>query len=305
MKISIIKMKKHPIDELFAKKLAEHRQKPSQKAFEKFQVRLHEKQTKRRGGVFAINRNWGYYAAAAGVVAALTIGVLSQRNTDDAQVAVNDRTHQGSEIVAQPTSPTNQGNSTSRTKIENEEEGNTVKQVLPTKSINDIAITKRINAPVKAPIINETVSPIEKVSTDAIALSQSEEVQTTPLQAETLTGRNTTTVGTFSDRNSSMASKIGETVVVVITPLAPGEENLTQPIVETMGTMEEKAEKEKSFLAKLYGEYKHFKYGEKVDLKRIGVKDAMAKVDEGLFKEEREDVRDFMQRKIGRMQKRE
>ena len=50
-------MKKHPIDELFAKKLAEHRQEPSQKAFEKFQARLEEKQTKRRGGIFIINRN--------------------------------------------------------------------------------------------------------------------------------------------------------------------------------------------------------------------------------------------------------
>ena len=37
-----IKMKKHLIDDLFAKTLAEHRQEPSQKAFEKFQSRLKE-----------------------------------------------------------------------------------------------------------------------------------------------------------------------------------------------------------------------------------------------------------------------
>ena len=66
---------------------------------------------------------------------------------------------------------------------------------------------------------------------------------------------------------------------------------------------QEKEEESKSFIAKLYGEYKHFKYGEKVDLKKIGVKDALARVDEGLFKEEREDVIGFLQRRVGRLKK--
>lgn len=298
-------MKKHPIDELFAKKLAEHRQEPSQKAFEKFQARLQEKQTKRRGGVFAMNRNWGYYAAAAGVVAALTIGVLSQRNTDDTHVAVNDLNPKGGKVVTQPASPVTQNNSNAivKTKIGEKKELNTAEQVLSTQPANDIAVVKRTNTPAKAPVAKEIVSPIEEPTTDAIALNQPEEVKSTPLQVETLTGRNATDVTTYADKNSSITNKynIGETVVVVITPI---EESEAQSPVDTE-TPAEKAEKEKSFLAKLYGEYKHFKYGEKVDLKGIGVKDAMAKVDEGLFKEERDDVRDFVQRRIGRIQRRE
>ncbi len=77
----IIKMKKHPIDDLFAKKLAEHRQEPSQKAFEKFQARLQEKQQKPKVGFFLGNRNWTYYAAAAGIAIALSVGFLTQNDT--------------------------------------------------------------------------------------------------------------------------------------------------------------------------------------------------------------------------------
>ncbi|RYU93553.1 hypothetical protein [Emticicia agri] len=298
-------MKKHPIDELFARKLAEHRQEPSQKAFEKFQARLQEKQTKRRGGVFAINRNWGYYAAAAGVVAALTIGILSQHNPDNGKMAYSGKPT-NVETVEKPAAPVNQDSAPAIAGTETGKKVNTVEQMPSAKLTNDIAIAKRIHTPVKTSAIDETTSPIEE-STDAIAQNQTEETQHTLLQAETLTGKTAADVETFSDENSSIASKynIGETVVVVITPIAPGEETLTQPLVETESSVEEKAEKEKSFLAKLYGEYKHFKYGEKVDLKGIGVKDAMAKVDEGLFKEEREDVRDFVQRRIGRIQRRE
>ncbi|MBA4851009.1 hypothetical protein [Emticicia sp. BO119] len=297
-------MKKHPIDELFARKLAEHRQEPSQKAFEKFQARLQEKQARRRGGVLAMNRNWGYYAAAAGIIAALTIGVLSQRNTNDIVVADTEKPKTGVP-VQKPASPITQDNSSqiAQTNIEDKKELNTVRQALSVKSANDIVAAKRFNVPAKAPAVKEIASPIDEGSIEAIALNKPEEVQTNPLQAEILTSRNTTDVATYADNNSSITNKYnpGETVVVVITPI---EETAVQAPVETE-TMAEKAEKEKSFLAKLYGEYKHFKYGEKVDLKGIGVKDAMAKVDDNLFKEEREDVRDFVQRRIGRMQKRE
>ena len=86
---TIIKMKKHPIDDLFARKLAEHRQEPSQKAFEKFQTRLAEKQQKPKGGFLAINRNWQYYAAAAGIIIVLSIGILSQLNDNNETVVAS------------------------------------------------------------------------------------------------------------------------------------------------------------------------------------------------------------------------
>jgi hypothetical protein len=68
---------------------------------------------------------------------------------------------------------------------------------------------------------------------------------------------------------------------------------------------EEKEEKEKSFIAKLFSEYKHFKFGEKVDLNKLGVKDVLARVDESAIKEEITDIRDFVQRKVSRLQRKE
>jgi hypothetical protein len=297
MKISIIKMKKHPIDELFAKKLAEHRQEPSQKAFEKFQARLQEKQTKRRGGVFAINRNWGYYAAAAGVIAALTIGVLSQSNTVDTQVLADSRKPKETQVVKKPVSQGVQENTSTIAGTAPEKVTNTFKGVGMAGHGQEIAVAKHKEVnPVNTPVEKEAATPVIQEPANAIAM---EDVQT-----RTLAGKNAAAIETFADNKTpDIAAKynIGDVVVVI----APLEENVSKAPAETQMSMEEKAEKEKSFLAKLYGEYKHFKYGEKVDLKKLGVKDAVARVDEGLFKEEREDVRDFVQRRIGRMQKRE
>lgn len=290
-------MKKHPIDELFAKKLAEHRQEPSQKAFEKFQARLQEKQTRRRGGVFAINRNWGYYAAAAGVVAALTIGILSQRNTMDTQVLADSGKPKETQAIKKPVSQGVQENTTSIAGTAPEKVTNTFNGIVTTGHTQEIAVAKHKEVnPVNTPVEKEAATPVIQEPANAIAM---EEVQT-----RTLAGKNAAAIETFADNNTAdIAAKynIGDVVLVI----APLEENVSKAPAETQMSMEEKAEKEKSFLAKLYGEYKHFKYGEKVDLKKLGVKDAVARVDEGLFKEEREDVRDFVQRRIGRMQKRE
>jgi hypothetical protein len=298
MKISIIKMKKHPIDELFAKKLAEHRQEPSQKAFEKFQARLQEKQIKRRGGVFAINRNWGYYAAAAGVVAALTIGILSQRNAVDTQVFADNGKPKEVKAFKQPVSKGIEENKEAIASTESEKITNTYRGVAGSAQGVSLAKTTEEKS-TYAPVLREEIVPLTQEPDKAIALNQPQEVPST------LVGKNTTAVESFAQNNTAdIAAKynIGESVVLIIAPL---EESLKENTAEAELSVEEKAEKEKSFLAKLYGEYKHFKYGEKVDLKRLGVKDAMARVDEGLFKEEREDVRDFVQRRIGRIQKRE
>lgn len=298
-------MKKHPIDELFAKKLAEHRQEPSQKAFEKFQARLQEKQTKRRGGVFAININWGYYAAAAGVVAALAIGILSQRNTNDAQLAVDTvKPDKVGTVVGQPASPSIQGNTDAIAENKPERTTNRYEGVSTTRPVQEIVVARRTDVrATNTPIVKEVIIPIDQEPNNDVAHNPVQEVPS--LQVETLAGRNTTAIETFADNNADIASKysIGRESVVLI--IAPVEESDVQNPTEPELSAEEKAEKEKSFLAKLYGEYKHFKYGEKVDLKGLGVKDAVARVDEGLFKEEREDVRDFVQRRIGRMQRKE
>ncbi|MFD2519485.1 hypothetical protein [Emticicia soli] len=296
-------MKKHPIDELFANKLAEHRQEPSQKAFEKFQARLQEKETKRRGGVFAISRNWSYYAAAAGVVAVLTVGILSQRNTNDTQF-VADSSKPKVETQNQIDSAINKDKPALLAKTDGEKVNSLTERTQPKSVNNIIASTKKVEMDAtKAPVTKETITPIQQAPLDAIALNQPEAVSTSPI--EVLTGKNASTIETFSKENTALATKhnVGE-VVLVITPLEV-EKGASQSIAKTEKSIAENEEKERSFLAKLYGEYKHFKYGEKVDLKRLGVKDVVARVDEGLLKEERDDVRDFVQRRISRMQKRE
>lgn len=291
-------MKKHPIDELFARKLAEHRQEPSQKAFEKFQARLQEKQTKRRGGVFAVNRNWAYYAAAAGVVAMLTIGVLSQNNTADTNLAANDKNSTQVETIKQPDSPITKE---SQTLIAKTDDAVISNKTLPNSKAgsHEIAANSK-RAVLKAPLAQEKTINNTEQPDNALALNKQIEVQ--PLHVETLAGKNTMA---FNDKPTPATSKynVGESIVLIVAPI---EDNTLASVNEVeSSSAEEKREKEKSFLAKLYGEYKNFKYGEKVDLKKIGVKDAVARVDEGLFKEEREDVRDFVQRRISRMQKRE
>ena len=294
-------MKKHPIDELFARKLAEHRQEPSQKAFEKFQARLQEKQTKRRGGVFAINRNWAYYAAAAGVVAMLTIGVLSQNNTTDTNLAVNNKSSTQVEAIKQPDSPITKESQALIAKTEAKDVEFNNNKALPNGSAGSQEIAannKRVT--LKAPVAGQKAIDNTEQPDNALALNPQVNVQ--PLHVETLAGKNATA---FNDKPTSATSKynVGESITLIVAPI---EENTLAAVNEVESSLvEEKREKEKSFLAKLYGEYKNFKYGEKVDLKKIGVKDAVARVDEGLFKEEREDVRDFVQRRISRMQKRE
>lgn len=301
MKISVIKMKKHPIDELFARKLAEHRQEPSQKAFEKFQARLQEKQTKRRGGFFAINRNWAYYAAAAGVVAMLTIGVLSQNNTADTNVAANDKSSTQVEAIKQPGSLVTQERQALIAKAKTNNAAVSINKTLPNSTTDgqELAANKK-KVTIKVPAVEEKAIIHPEQSVNALALNQQVEIQ--PLHAETLAAKNATAL---NDKPIPATSKynVGESIVLIVAPI---EENTLAAVNEVeSSSAEEKREKEKSFLAKLYGEYKNFKYGEKVDLKKIGVKDAVARVDEGLFKEEREDVRDFVQRRISRMQKRE
>ncbi len=308
---TIIKMKKHPIDDLFARKLAEHRQEPSQKAFEKFQTRLAEKQQKSKGGFFAINRNWGYYATAAGIVLVLSIGILLQRNAINETVVastqvpkkVEDKANNISKDVAVRRSDSqlvavkesakdiNKGNFA-------QPEKTILKEVktLPIIS-NEISVAKLENQPqaVQNVIIDD--SPEEQAS---VAINPIFETTT----IEKIEPKETKITETFKNL-------MDESIVLVLEPEQQEELiptiNPDSPIsleeAKTLGA--EKEENAKSFIAKLYGEYKHFKYGEKVDLKKLGVKDVFARVDESVLKEDITDVRDFVQRKVGRLQKRD
>lgn len=309
---TIIKMKKHPIDDLFAKKLAEHRQEPSQKAFEKFQARLAENQQKQRGGFFLVNRNWGYYAAAASIVAALTIGVLLQRNaTNETVVAstavpkkIENRTkdilkEKESQLIDNQFVSVQVG--VRKSSIDNftQAQKNILKEVniLPIIS-NETSVAKLENQPKITGNVSVDDSPEEKNSVavntifDATIIEKSE-----PKELKV---------------TETFKNIIDESIVLVLEPeeiekeIIPAiNEDSPTSLADAQRLGAEKEENAKSFIAKLYGEYKHFKYGEKVDLKKIGVKDVLARVDENLFKEDREDVIGFVQRKVGRLQKRD
>lgn len=302
---TIIKMKKHPIDDLFAKKLAEHRQEPSQKAFEKFQARLAEKQHKRRGGFLLANRNWGYYAAAAGIVVALTIGVLSQSNTPDQTILAS---------INLPKQKDNKKIDVTKG-IDN--------QSLAVQEVVKNANETHLNQPEKAmlkfakslPIISNETS----IAKTEIQTKDNNIVDDTP-QEQTSVAINTIFETTAVEKlqpkeikaTEAFKNTIDESIVLVLEPeevekeIIPAiNEDSPTSLADAQRLGEEKEENAKSFIAKLYGEYKHFKYGEKVDLKKIGVKDVLARVDENLFKEDREDVIGFVQRKVGRLQKRD
>ncbi|GGD76045.1 hypothetical protein GCM10011514_44990 [Emticicia aquatilis] len=315
----IIKMKKHPIDDLFAKKLAEHRQEPSQKAFEKFQARLQEKQQKPKVGFFLGNRNWTYYAAAAGIAIALSVGFLTQNDTSvsptvaSADVPSHDAPSHDVPTVKKNSveSVSEVANNQSIASIENKKQTseNTTKQNLPTtkKQFQPVVINTPKNTianlnPITQSVPNKIVddSPEEEISvaTNTTPIFETPVVETTKPAEQTSQG--------------IFKTDIGESVVVVLEPAAPEAEvipSISQDsntsLADAKRLGEEKDEKEKSFIAKLYGEYKHFKYGEKVDLKKLGVKDVLARVDDSVIKEDITDVRDFVQRKVSRLQRKE
>ena len=310
----IIKMKKHPIDDLFAKKLAEHRQEPSQKAFEKFQARLQEKQQKPKVGFFLGNRNWTYYAAAAGIAIALSVGFLTQNDTStNPTVASVDfpsydvPTGKKNAIDSAPAMTNNQviasaeNNAQATIKDIAKQNLPTVKKetlpVVTSTPENSIANLNPITQQVPNKIVDD--SPEEQ-----IGIATNMPIFENPV-AETTKPAEPASQGIFK-------TDVGESVVVVLEPAAP-EADLIPSINQDSNTSlaeakrmgEEKEEKEKSFIAKLYGEYKNFKYGEKVDLKKLGVKDVLARVDDSVIKEDITDVRDFVQRKVSRLQRKE
>lgn len=305
----LIKMKKHPIDDLFARKLAEHRQEPSQKAFEKFQARLQEKQQKPKMVFFLGNRNLTYYAAAAGIAIVLSAGFLTQNDTSvSSKVSIADLPTKKKNIVVTALELTNNQAIASVKKYAQPTLINIYKQNVPEpkKEIQFVAtITLENNTTNQNPII-------ELISNKIVDDSPEEQItvaNNTPIfenpEVETFKPVEQVSQGIFK-------IDIGESVVVVLEPIGFEAEvipsidldsNISLAEVKRMG--EEKEEKEKSFIAKLFSEYKHFKFGEKVDLNKLGVKDVLARVDESAIKEEITDIRDFVQRKVSRLQRKE
>lgn len=300
---TIIKMKKHPIDDLFAKKLAEYRQEPSQKAFEKFQACLSEKQQKPKGGFFIVNRNWGYYAAAAGIIAVLSIGFLSQTNSPNettlATIEVKKSIVDNSTIVSKNND--SQGvKSVEKTFTQHVSKKNTEQPIRVLDKIVELP-NEQTFAKIEPLSIEDTIiddSPIEQTEVVLNPIFETSIFETQAKAEEKVDG--------------VFKNDIGGSIVVVLEPEKIENEIIPSINADSQTTLadakrlgEEKEENAKSFLSKLYGEYKHFKYGEKVDLKKLGVKDVLARVDDTVIKEDITDVRDFVQRKVSRIQRKD
>ena len=302
--ITIIKMKKHPIDDLFAKKLAEHRQEPSQRAFENFQARLAQNQQKRKGGFFQISRNWSYYAAAAGIAIALSVGFLNQTDTPSSASLAGTTTpamvKPSTEIPSQSTD--NQAIASTETKNIFSKNSKSQSTEINKSLVEIPQETIFVNSIAKTNIQPKTV--------ENIIIDDSPEEQTSVASSPVFENTATTSPATTEPTQGLFKSDVGESIVVVLEPEKIEDElipalNADSPTIladaKRLGA--EKEENAKSFMAKLYGEYKNFKYGEKVDLKKLGVKDVLARVDESALKEDITEVRDYVQRKMSRLRK--
>lgn len=297
-------MKKHPIDDLFAKKLAEHRQEPSQRAFENFQARLAQNQQKRRGGFFQITRNWGYYAAAAGIAIALSVGFLNNSELPNSASLASTATP----VMVKP-SKKNPSQSIDNQVIVSTE----TKNAFAKNSKSQSAKTDKslVEVPQETISVNSIAKKdVQPKAVENIIIDDSPEEQTSVASYPVFDNTATTSPATIEPTRELFKSDVGESIVVVLEPEKNEDElipalNADSPTIladaKRLGA--EKEENAKSFMAKLYGEYKNFKYGEKVDLKKLGVKDVLARVDESALKEDITEVRDYVQRKMSRLRK--
>jgi hypothetical protein len=255
-------MNKHPIDELFAKKLAEHSQEPSSKAFEKFQERLAQREQKRKGGFVFFNSRWSYFMAAASILIALSIAFFSPDKK--------------------------------ASRLSHFTEKSIKKHQKESKRIEKpFILTKKIKASkpkfLKKPNVQKTIETASENLAQTTYLPAA-----TPAKEEVEMMENSPMIASIEKIETHTPKEI-----ILVYDEIQEHPSITQTILT-----EEKTD-EKSFISKLFNEYQHFKYGEKVDLAKLGIKkrEVLASVDEKLFKEEREDVRNFMQKTFGKNKK--
>ncbi|GAB2783202.1 hypothetical protein GCM10027275_28880 [Rhabdobacter roseus] len=253
-------MKKHPVDDLFARKLGEWEPKPSSAAWERIQA-TQKKKERRLGG-------WHWYAAA-GVLVAMLAGYAVWQNQQGTQgpamAQVEKRkpaTHQVPEVPS--------------TKIPTEE--------VPQESVN-----KELRRfPTTLPDSHDQLANVETKQKTAerepakqvldptveIAYSELDKKATTPLEENTSTPPNT-----------HPAERPESTLALAPTPEKP--ENRTVIARVEVPESEDEAQKSSRFL-KVLRQLKNIKEGEEVDWKEMGInpKKMVARADARLKSEE-------------------
>ncbi|MCU0326593.1 MAG: hypothetical protein MUF45_15305 [Spirosomaceae bacterium] len=295
-------MKKHPIDDLFASKMAEYRQEPSQKAFEKFQARLAEREEKKRGGGFlSLSRNMWYYGAAAGVVVALAVALLNQGGG-----------HSGNDVLADKNKPSKAVETPKS--VESAEQSRFV-LTNPQKNIEDKSVEPK--AVIVKKVLPHVVEETGQIAQNEIAPKPTEFVN--PILDNTIDSHGEVIASTIDNTSEISKNDIGnlqtlesKEIVLVLSATPQTSDYIPQVDADSNTEFEqirrlamEREESSKSFLARLTEEYKNFKYGEKVDLEnlKLNPKAVLARADEEFLREERNDIKSVFQRKIGRFLK--
>lgn len=319
MKFTILKMEKHPIDELFAKKLADHRQEPSQRALEQFRARLAQREQQKRGGGFLTishSRRW-YYGAAAGLAIALSVVFLSQKNgSEKIDLAKSNGKMNPNEIIqpkntVEPIVKEQFANNAIQKSIKRQTIEKPIQQIEiatpiienTTSIAQNVAVESKENT-IQNPIIDHT-EPVESITTTIVI----PETQNTDNQV--ITPNESLPFKGVQPQN--FVENVEESLILASAPQSV-EESEWLPMIDEDSATEfdklrkiaiEREENSKSFLARLSEEYRHFKYGEKVDLNNLKIrpKEVLARADEQFLREERNDIKETFYRKLSKFLK--
>lgn len=301
MILTIIKMKKHPIDELFSTNLKDHTVLPSERAANLFQQRLAEKK-KPKGVFFNIPMRNYYWAAAASVLFTLTIGWYAVQNGQSTQTIAQqkDKTETVKETVVipeinvaeekvAPISATetmqNTGKSSAQIAKAAISKKATQSATKETEAVPERIETK--NTPVFAPMILD--EPIMDKLTVAV------------LEAEREKKKEATKQRKLQNENEAVFKKSIAETVIVISEIQPEDEQLYIPeisgdsrvtIAQATKMGQERQDLERSFIAKVFTEFKNLKHGEKLDVAGLNKKsDAVfTRSEEGFIATEKEEL---------------
>lgn len=285
-----IKMKKHPIDELFVKELGNYSLEPSQQARELFLKRLEEK-NKPKGAIWmgAVSRN--YWLAAASIVLLLGIGVWKMG--DDKPTTTPHQLATTNTIAKKTVEATTQATPAT----------NTVSDVATNLFVNKTENKRKNSTPGleqeqrEATSQNVAINPPNRIIDELIQ----DELTVAVQKAQTRkTERERENRREEHQNDKIFSESIAETVIVItevlpvsdkiLIPELDSDSPITIAKAEKAGRM--KMELENSFLAKVYTEIKHLKHGEKVDLTTLNKENEQVFTleDDGFINQEKQEI---------------
>ena len=272
MTFSIIKMKKHPIDDLFAQKLQDFEANPSQRAFDRFQERLAQKEKPKAGYWF-----WQHpanYGIAAGILLVVGLGWW---------VSTNKETETEGLAIASKEIP--------NVKIEDESRvlASAVSIGSPQAFLPKTTVKFVTNTPTK--IVYNVSEGVDNEPVNMILDEPLKDELTLALENETNSVQSNLTEPS-TNQDSIFKADIGETITILAQNLE--EETILLPSLDadsptTLANAEQvieaKQQEQRTFIGKVFTELKHLKYGEKIDFSTLGIKKTVAFDDEMSSKE--------------------